>query len=258
MKKRIIFIFLSTSLFINAFGCLNGESKVLKNGAFLYEDHEGNVPYGHKFPDTERLTELVHELDSLYKATNDLDYLSDKGLVLVLLKEYKKAIKIYLKIEKLEPNRYSTASNIGTAYELIGDNKNALKWIKKSVAIDSKSHKESEWIHVKILEAKIQGENSVNAPFLLNTTFGNEIKPETKLTKAELTKLSDALYFQLNERISFVKPNEKIVAELLFELGNIAFLLGNSKDAIADFDLAKDYGFVDQIIDKRIALSKTI
>lgn len=239
-----------------AFGCLNGESKVLKNGTFLYEDREGNVPYGHTFPDAETLTQAIHELDSLYKMTHDLDYLSDKGLVLILLKQYKKAIKIYLQIEKLESNRYSTASNIGTAYELIGDNKNALLWIKKSVAINGKSHKESEWIHVKILEAKIQGDNSVNSLFLLNTEFGNDTKPKTKLSKVELTKLSDALYFQLNERISFVKPNGKIVALLLFELGNIAFLTGNYKDAIADFEQAKEYGFQNKIIDKRLELSK--
>jgi tetratricopeptide (TPR) repeat protein len=256
MRKIIIFALLTICFFTKAFGCLNGESKVLKNGMFLYEDREVNVPYGHKFPDAETLMQAIHELDSLYKITHDLDYLSDKGLVLILLKQYKKAIKIYLQIEKLEPNRYSTASNIGTAYELIGDNKNALIWIKKSVVIDSKSHKKSEWIHVKILEAKIQGNNSVNTLFLLNTEFGNDAKPQTKLSKEKLIELSDALYFQLNERISFVKPKEKIVALLLFELGNIALLTGNYKDAIADFDQAKEYGFQDQVIDKRIKLSK--
>ena len=87
----------------------------------------------------------------------DLDYLSDKGFVLIISGRYSEAIDLYLQIEKLEPNRYSTASNIGTAYEMIGENEKALHWIKRAVAIDPASHDNSEWIHVNILEAKIHG-----------------------------------------------------------------------------------------------------
>jgi tetratricopeptide (TPR) repeat protein len=55
--------------------------------------------------------------------------------IMILLKKYDEAIKLYLEIEKIQPNGYSTASNIGTAYELIGQNKNALRWINKSVEL---------------------------------------------------------------------------------------------------------------------------
>jgi tetratricopeptide (TPR) repeat protein len=252
MKQILITTILTLLFFSKTFACLNGESMVLKDGTFLFEDIEGNVPYGHIFNSDEGFKDGIKQLDSLYKKTKDLDYLSDKGLLLILLKRYDEAVKLYLEIEKLEPNRYSTASNIGTAYELLGQNEKALQWIKKSVEIDPKSHKNSEWIHVNILEAKIKGQQYISTDFLLNTDFGIDLTPKSILSKDELQKLSDALYYQLNERVSFIEPKEKIVAQLLFDIGNIAFLLGNYYDASADYEQAKKYGFTGRLIEQRI------
>jgi tetratricopeptide (TPR) repeat protein len=257
MKQILITTILTLLFFGKTLACLNGDSKVLKDGTFLYEDREGSVPYGHDFYKDD-FESGIKQLDSLYIATKDIDYLSDKGLLLILLKKYDEAIKLYLEIEKIKPNRYSTASNIGTAYELIGQNENALKWIKKSVELDPESHNNSEWIHVKILEAKIKGEQFYTTNFLLNTDFGSDILPNSQMTKQQLQDLSNALYYQLNERVSFVKPKEKIVAQLLFDIGNIAFLLGNYYDASADYEQAKLYGYAGQLIEQRIEQTKIL
>ncbi|MGE6221694.1 tetratricopeptide repeat protein [Nubsella zeaxanthinifaciens] len=229
----------------------------LKDGTYLFEDREGYVPYGHSYY-TEDFEKALKQLDSLYRKTNDLDYLSDKGLVLILLKRYNEAVQLYLEIEKLQSDRYSTASNIGTAYELLGDNQQALNWIKKAIKINPNSHEGSEWIHVKILEAKIKGKAFITTQFLLNTDFGIAAKPQSNLTKPELQKLLRALYYQLNERVSFVKPKEKIIALLLFDLGNTAFLLGNYDDAIQDYKLSIQYGFNKQLIAKRLEEAKKL
>lgn len=250
MKHIIITTILTLLFFGKTLACINGESKVLKDGTFLYEDREGSVPYGHDFF-IDDFEDGVVQLDSLYLATKDLDYLSDKGLLLILLKRYKEAVKLYLEIEHIKPNRYSTSSNIGTAYELLGQNENALKWIKKSVDLNPKSHNNSEWIHIKILEAKIKGEQFYTTNFLLSTEFGLGNIPKSQMTKKQLRDLSNALYYQLNERISFVKPKEKIVAQLLFDHGNIAFLLGNYYDASADYEQAKLFGYTGQLIEQR-------
>lgn len=255
--KKIIPILATLLLFNKSIACLNGESMVLKDGTYLYFDREGGVPYGHIFND-EGFKSGIRQLDSLYNQTKDLDYLSDKGLLLILMKRYNEAIKLYLEIEKIMPNRYSTASNIGTAYELLGQNKKALEWIKKSVQIDPKSHKNSEWIHVKILEAKIHGDQFISTNFLLNTDFGSDSIPKTTLKQNELIKLSDALYYQLNERVSFVKPKDKIVAQLFFDLGTVAFLLENYKDASSDYEEAKRYGFTEQLLEKRLTETKRL
>ena len=247
---------LTLLFFSNTLACLNGDSKILKDGIFLYEDREGSVPYGHKFYKDGFESSMI-QLDSLYMVSKDLDYLSDKGLLLILLERYEEAVKLYLEIENIEPNRYSTSSNIGTAYELLGQNENALKWIKKSIEFNPKSHNKSEWIHVKILEAKIKGRQFYTTDFLLNTEFGSDTIPNSKMTKQQLQDLSNALYYQLNERISFVKPKEKIVAQLLFDLGNIAYLLGNYYDALADYKQAKLYGYAGQLIEQRTKQAET-
>jgi hypothetical protein len=251
MKKIAVAIVITLSFICQTFACLNGESMVLKHGLGLYVDDRGKVPRGHHYLTRDFQRELK-VIDSFYKATKDLDYLSDKGLLLILSKKYDEAIKLYLKIEKLEPNRYSTASNIGTAYELAGQNENALQWIKRAVEIDPTSHLNSEWLHVKILQAKIKGELSYNSDFLLNTHFGSGNEPVSGLQEDELTALHDALYYQLNERVSFIKPKDELVAQLLFDLGNCAFEMGNYQDAKLDYEQAQNYGFIGDLIDMRI------
>jgi len=89
MKQILITVVLTLLLINKTFACLNGESLILKDGTFLFEDREGNVPYGHEFY-ADGYKDGIKQLDSLYKATKDVDYLSDKGLLLILLKRRKK------------------------------------------------------------------------------------------------------------------------------------------------------------------------
>lgn len=259
MKKILLSFALTFIYLLKSFACLNGETTVLKDGTFLYMDRREKVPYGHtNMFDARKLNETLKKIDNLYKTTKDLDYLSDKGLILILFKKYNEAIKLYLEIEKQEPNRYSTASNIGTAYELAGQNENALKWIKRAVEIDPTSHDNSEWLHVKILEAKIKGEQYYNSDFLLNLRFGSGDEPISGLKDSALQKLHDALYYQLNERVSFIKTKDDLIAELLFDLGNTALELGNYNDAKLDYEQARKYGYVGDLIDVRLAVAQRL
>lgn len=247
--KFILLLFLVSNL--NSFACLNGESKELKNGDYLYMDHNNRLPFGHNFFDGQ-FEQIKFRLDSIYKKTKDIAYLSDKGLVLILQKKYNEALELYLNIEKTHPNRYSTASNIGTIYELIGENEKALEWINKSIKINSKSHNESEWLHSKILEAKIKGENFYTSEFILGVNFGNEEMPITDLNKSEIDKLYKSIFYQLNERISFIKPKEKIIAMLLFELGNLSMIKNEYKIANDLYKKSMEYGLKSDLLIKRM------
>lgn len=253
MKKTHLLIMLSFLMASKTYACLNGETKILKNGVMLYEDNEGIYPEGHHFY-IEHFPKLIRELDSMYKATKDLDYLSDKGYVLIIKKKYDEALKIYLEIEKVKPNRYSTASNIGTIYELIGENTKAYEWIKKAIKINSKSHNSSEWLHLKILEAKIKGDKYITSEFLLNTNFGNDTIPKSNFSKIQKEKLISSLYYQLNERISFIKSKDKIIGLLLFELGNLALINEDNYSAKDIYIKAKEYGYESSLINIRIGL----
>lgn len=252
-KKYFLTLFLIFFCFIFSFGCINGETKILSNSRVLYEDREGFVPHGHDFSSEKELKEILLSLKKDYNKTQNIEYLSDQGVILIVLGKYQEAIDLYKKIESVKPDRYSTASNIGTAYELIGNNQEALKWIRKAVQIDPESHFGSEWIHINILKSKVEGKE-ITSKFLIGQDFGNEETPQSNLDFGQLELLKQQIFYQLNERISFVKPKDKIVARLLFDLGNIAYLLGENADALEDFKIAKEYGFNDPIIEQRLTL----
>ena len=248
--RLVTFILIFQTQF--SFGCLNGETLELKNGVLLYHDSEYmDIPKGHDFYKHD-FEAIIKDLRKLYKETNDIDYLSDVGVVLILQKKYNEAIKLYNQIEKTHPNRYSTASNLGTIYELTGDNINALKWIEKSIKLNFNSHKASEWIHVNILKAKVNG-LIFSSQNIINTDFSFESFPKTSLTKEELGFLRVEIYFQLNERISFIKEKDKSIAVLLFDLANIDYLLGKKSRKYKElYKMAVDYGFDKKFVEDRL------
>lgn len=255
MKNFALFLIFTFLFSVPVQACLNGETLQLADGSSLYQDDEGFVPYGHRFSGKEDLQETLRSLGEGYRKTGNLDYLSDQGLILIILGEYRKAIDLYQEVEKQEPGRYSTASNMGTAYELLGNNKEALRWIEKAVAIRPASHFGSEWIHVNILKAKIKSRRSVTSLFLTGQDFGNRQQPVSGLSKQQLFRLREQLYYQLNERISFVSPKDPVVALLLFDLGNVSYLMGEKAEALETYEMAREYGFNEPVLDSRIRLS---
>jgi tetratricopeptide (TPR) repeat protein len=251
MNKFKAFLIVLVLISVKSFACLNGETKILKNEAYAYIDHDGINPQGHNFFKGD-FPRLIIELDSLYKKTKDLDYLSDKGYLLIVQGKYDEALNLYLNIEKIEPDRYSTASNLGTLYELMGQNQKAYTWIKKSIEINPESHKGSEWLHLRILEAKIKNLKDLSGQFLINTNFGTSNEPKTKLSKKEVDELTQSVYYQVNERMSFIEPKDKIISILLFELGNLAELKGENNSALATYRTARLYGYNDDLIVARM------
>lgn len=116
MKQTAIVIILLLMQFSTNYACLNGDTKILTNGAILYEGRPEGVPKGRQILYNDEMLEAeIRELDSLYNKTKEIDYRSNKGILLILLKRYDEAIRLYQSIEQLMPGRYATASNIGTA-----------------------------------------------------------------------------------------------------------------------------------------------
>ena len=250
-KKYLLFV--TFICFSYTFACINGVEKGLSTGTTLYIDHEGLIPYGHEFWLNKENRDL-EKLDSLYQVKPDVKYLTEKGIVLIVQKDYKNAIKLYLEIEKKTPNLYSTASNLGTAYELAGDNENALKWISRALEINPDSHNKSEWIHVNILKIKLEQLQFLPEK-LIGVDFGEENFPQSKLSKQEIEALIKQMYFQINERISFVKPKDDIMAQLLFEYGNLLLLDNKKTEANEVYNMAIKYGFNSSLIQERLELS---
>lgn len=251
MKKLLLILFILSLQ--SSFACLN-ETRILLNGKITISDEESPVPYGRNYLESKDEIEL--KLKEVYKDWIDnknLDDYSDYGVLLVYLGRYQEALKVYESIEMIMPGLYTTAANIGTIYELLGKNELAYNWIEKAVKIDPKSHYGSEWLHLKILQVKMN-QKPLSTSFLLGTEFGTSVIPKSNLEKEKLRDLKYQIYYQLDERVSFIKPNDEIVALLLFELGNICAITDDATSAYRVYKRAKEYGYESELFKRRFSL----
>jgi tetratricopeptide (TPR) repeat protein len=233
--------------------CIN-EYRTLLNGKLEFTAADNAAPFGRFSQENKAyLLQQLHKADSIYKATGKIEDYSDYGAMLVYNGQYLQAKALFIEIESKKPGLYATASNLGTTYELLGQNDSALFWISKAIKINPNSHEGSEWIHLKILEAKIKS-NGDDKYFLthnlLSLDFGDSEKPVNK-KNIDLLQLRSQLYHQLNERMSFIKPQDQIVGQLLFDLGNVNAMTMDVKSGLQVYEVAKKYGFNSDLLTKR-------
>ncbi len=178
---------------------------------------------------------------------------NDLAAALLHVGEVDDALAILTQIEREKPGLYATATNLGTAYELAGDNARALQWIREGIRRNPDSHEASEWLHVLILETKL---NLAKDPRWLDTHsilamgFGSASVPnppsrfpsgnDGKPLDAGATKT--AIFNQMRERLQFVKPPEPIVGDLLFDYANLLMRTDALESADAVYELAIRYG----------------
>lgn len=240
----------------HTFACLNGNIVQKLKGDFpVYMEDAASIEPGRILFSVLHYSNGVRQLKQLYTTNKDPDVLSDIGLLLILERRYDKAIALYRNMEQQYPGRYATAANIGTAFELTGQNDSALKWISRAVTINPKSHDSSEWLHVNILKAKIEGPSAINSDFLLGIDFGNDSIPED-LEFYALNKLANAVYYQLNERMSFITWKDPIVAQLLFDYGNMMMMNRAYSMALSLLQSAKEYGYAGHLLEMRMEYCK--
>jgi tetratricopeptide (TPR) repeat protein len=105
---------------------------------------------------------------------------ADYASIGIYLGEVPQAIEQLEALEKEKPGESIIASNLGTAYELNGNVEKALEWIKEGIHRNPTDHKGTEWLHVKILEAKLalaHDGNWLKTHSVLELDFGADAKP---------------------------------------------------------------------------------
>jgi len=153
-----------------------------------------------------------------------------------------------LKEVEAQSSHYSVASNLGTAYELNGDNKNALIWIQEGIKRNPESHYGTEWLHALILQTKMTLEN--NASYLQTNRIiplNDDFKDNSTITidgkKYTLQEISKALNYQLQERMVFIKPKNMVIADLLYSYAIITAHQNTLEEALYLLKLSQEYGF---------------
>lgn len=184
---------------------------------------------------------------------SEIENRNNSAVALLHLGRITEAIKILERIEKEKPGLYYTATNLGTAYELKGENAKAVKWIKEGISRNPDAHNGSEWLHVRILEAKLALENDPNW-LASNSVIGIHRMPNEQLLSGgpvttgnlghgiDLKQVEAALIYQLHERLEFIKPPEGVVANLLFDLSRSLAITRGPEHARIIGEFASTYG----------------
>ncbi len=181
-----------------------------------------------------------------------------QAVKLVMESKSSQAIDLLLKYENTHSGLYETAVNLGTAYELEGNNTEASRWIEEGIQRNPQSHYGTEWLHLLILQNKIALETNAS-------TFSHErmirlperFSADTKISIAgheyTVREVQHAITYQLHERLVFVKPKDLIVSELLYTLAKIHEETTILEEAEKIFELSLLYGFSDpQLIEDRL------
>jgi tetratricopeptide (TPR) repeat protein len=230
---RCILTSLLLLCYSTSFSCFN-EYYALDSKGNFHQIEMDQIRFNQAF-DQRKIEKQLINLEERLKKNTDFKLLSDYGLHLVQAGKVKEALVIFEKLAELHPNEYSIIANLGTTYELSGQNEKALEYIRKGIEINPNSHGGSEWVHVKILEAKIAMEKD---PAYLKTHSVLNLSSKQKQSK----KTFDQLYIQLQERFPF-SPKEvnPIMADLFVELGDHYFESISYEHAKAFYQIAQIY-----------------
>ncbi|WP_335954358.1 tetratricopeptide repeat protein [Acinetobacter guillouiae] len=199
-----------------------------------------------------------------FPKSKSIEDLNDYGVLLIYAHQFDQAIQIFQRIEKSHPNLAKTAANLGTAYELAGQSEKAKYWIEQGIQRDPNIHQGSEWIHVKILDAKIQQQKDstwIQNHDVLGLDFGQAVEPKAKVKTVQFQKqhydLDKILLHsqtQMDQRLRFVK-RDPISAQIIFNMANIEMLNYNLADKTVDllYRRAQDIGYLNpKLIESRL------
>lgn len=180
-------------------------------------------------------------------------HLTDLGVLLIHQGKYADAARLFVAMEGIFPGRYQTAANLGTTLELMGRDRPALRWIRIGMRRNASAHRGTEWLHARILEAKLALATDPKAldgrsvagvafepvtvpPLPVAYPPGNDDKP------VKPHELQDAFHYQLSERLQFVKPKDAVVANLLEDWATLNLAGGPVENTVVLYPLAWRYG----------------
>jgi hypothetical protein len=208
--------------------------------------------------DQKAIAEIAEPLEKDHARNPTLENTNDLGVYRLLDGRYDDAIALFRDAEKKYPGNAKVAANLGTALELKGEDEEALKWIREGVSRDANEHHGSEWLHARILTAKVALKNDPKwllKNHVLDLDFGTgEVPVAPEILPIENGKLKGVdqllrqINYQLAERTKFVKPPNAVVSDIYSSAGDLALaggisvLDGGVEDPVHYYEEALTYG----------------
>jgi hypothetical protein len=187
-----------------------------------------------------------------------LENTNDLALAWILAGRAEEGIQLLRDLEKREPDSAIVAAHLGTALELTGSDQEALLWVRESVRRDPKEHEGSEWVHVKILEARLalaRNPNWLRTHSVVGWREGQSLLADERGLVRSPRDLVEPITYQLAQRTRFVDPPDPIAGDLYLTLGDIAHSYPGAyanawerdSDEYAHYQQALRYGTVHEV-----------
>ncbi|MGH1337739.1 MAG: tetratricopeptide repeat protein [Aureispira sp.] len=245
MKSLFLSLLLLLSAATTSQACLNVYYSLDHNGHL----HDNAEQLKRAFNTNFNLSLIERKLQKLEKRlAKEQDYklLSNYAVLMLKAGKTKEALAILEQLYLHHPEEYQLAANLGTAYELNGDLTKALFYIKRGIELNPEAHQGSEWVHVKILETKLQLQKDPN---YLTTHSVLELTEEQKNDPL----VGEQIHIQVHERFPFSPPFNAIMANLLIDLGDCYANTTSIEFAKALYSIAKfHHGSKDKRIDEQL------
>lgn len=217
--------------------------------------------------DPEEVAKTIRDLEATNAKAPSIQSRNDLAVAYILSGKYDEAVSILTNLEKDHPGLSRTASNLGTALELSGKNTEALHWIEEGITRDPQDHHGTEWLHVRVLEAKIALEKDpawLRTHSVLGADFGSDLHPQMPSSlpadrfgrPGSLDEVEKAMDYQLKERLKFVTAPDPIVASLYRSRADIAYLQ-KSRSALDYYLSATFFGAKDDLAERRAQQFRT-
>jgi len=247
MKKSFIIALLSLFLFVPTYACLNIFYSV-DDGGHLHEITDMHM-YFKKFNknfNVKKICKSLPKIEKKLRENGDYKDLSDYSVALMKLGLFEEAKDILVELEFAHPEEYKLASNLGTAYELVGEVDSALKYINYGMELNPNAHEGSEWVHIKVLETK------------------NHLKEDSSWleshTVLELTEEQEAdsnvlhqIFIQAHERFPFTPGPDPIMASIIIDLADCFAAKTSIEHAKAMYQIAKEhFGDTSEVLNNKI------
>jgi tetratricopeptide (TPR) repeat protein len=201
---------------------------------------------------------ITQELEKAHARKPTLENSNDLGVALLLSGRTDEAVALFRETEKKFPDSARVAANLGSALELQGKYDEALEWIREGIVRDVSLHKGSEWLHERVLKARVvmpYDPKWFDRESVIGLDFGDgEVPVAPEILPFEKGKLKGAqdllrqVDYQLLERTKYSKPPDPVIGNLFASGGDLviasglSLLDGGTEDAKRYYESALEYG----------------
>jgi hypothetical protein len=184
-------------------------------------------------PESPARTRYLEEAARLEnKRSLTADDTADLGAIYVRLGEAGKAVTHLRPAQRAHPNHFQIAANLGTAWQMIGDLREAVSCLEQSVRLAPGKHLLAEEYHLKLVRARLHKTPGLDDLFGIRFVNDKGDYEPGKLAAAEHKKLPSKAVAVV-QQLALWLPGDPV---LLWQLAELANAHGDVKNAAAIMD----------------------